>query len=373
MSKEVFGAAERVIFALRERYLRFGYTPYRMSKFEEYDLYSRNKDFLISDSVITFTDRDGKLMALKPDVTLSIIKNTRGLSGGEHPKTAKLFYNENVYRVSKGTNSFKEIMQAGVECIGDIDRYQIGEVLYLAAESLMCISERFVLAISDLDILLVFVERITSRRPLQEQIIRCVSEKNTHGIREICRDNDIPQEAADGLIALLGAYGKASEVLPGIRDLCADAGAMEEYDELCRAIRVFDGSDMQDNVHIDFSVVSDTGYYNGIIFKGFVSGVPGAVLSGGRYDRLMQKMHRRSRAIGFAVYLDMLDRLMDDDDGYDADIVLVYNDADCDPARLRRAAQRYIEAGRSVCVTKDPDPDLKYKERILYTEGDDDE
>lgn len=64
---------EKVIFGLRGLYRSYGYTQYKMSKFEEYDLYANNKDFLISDSVITFTDTNGKLMALKPDVTLSIM------------------------------------------------------------------------------------------------------------------------------------------------------------------------------------------------------------------------------------------------------------------------------------------------------------
>ena len=66
---------EKAVFELRSLYSKYGYSRYRMSKFEEYDLYVRNKDFLISDNIITFTDTDGKLMALKPDVTLSIIKN----------------------------------------------------------------------------------------------------------------------------------------------------------------------------------------------------------------------------------------------------------------------------------------------------------
>ena len=44
---------ERAIFALRSLYSKYGYFYYKMSKFEEYDLYVRNKDFLVSDSVIT--------------------------------------------------------------------------------------------------------------------------------------------------------------------------------------------------------------------------------------------------------------------------------------------------------------------------------
>ena len=67
---------QQAMLDLCELYGKFGYTQYKMSKFEEYDLYVRNKDFLVSDRVITFTGESGKLLALKPDVTLSIIKNT---------------------------------------------------------------------------------------------------------------------------------------------------------------------------------------------------------------------------------------------------------------------------------------------------------
>ena len=102
----VLRGGERIIFRLRELYASRGYRPYRMSKFEEYDLYAGNKDFLVSDNVITFTEPGGKLMALKPDVTLSIIKN----SADAPEETQKVYYDENVYRVSRSTGSFREIM-----------------------------------------------------------------------------------------------------------------------------------------------------------------------------------------------------------------------------------------------------------------------
>ena len=97
---------ERAALALRALYRGYGYSQYKMNKFEEYDLYVQNKDFLVSDNVITFTDTSGKLLALKPDVTLSIIKNGKG-----DEEISKVYYNEHVYRVSKGTGSFKEFTQ----------------------------------------------------------------------------------------------------------------------------------------------------------------------------------------------------------------------------------------------------------------------
>ncbi len=56
----------------------------------------------------------------------------------------------------------------------------------------------------------------------------------------------------------------------------------------------------------DFSIISDMNYYNGLVFKGFVPGSATAVISGGRYDKLVKALGRRGGAIGFAVYLDSI-------------------------------------------------------------------
>ena len=103
-SKWILKSEERAILSLRRLFSSYGYRPYKMNRFEEYDLYVRNKDFLVSDQVITFADRSGKLLALKPDVTLSIIKNSPDAPGA----VQKLYYNENVYR-SDSSHTIREI------------------------------------------------------------------------------------------------------------------------------------------------------------------------------------------------------------------------------------------------------------------------
>ena len=302
INDSVLSYSERLTFALRELYSQSGYTPYRMSKFEEYDLYSRNKDFLVSDRVITFTDTTGRLMALKPDVTLSIIKNHP--DGGTH----KLYYNENVYRVSRGSGAYKEIPQAGVECIGAVGSGEIRECITLAARSLSLIGGDYVLDISSLDILNAAVERVTDSRSLQNELVKCVSEKNQHGILALCDENGIDPALAAPLTALTCLRGSTDRVLNELSGLCSELGCGEAFDELSEAVNGLD-SEIARHIKIDFSVVGDRSYYNGVIFKGFVSGVPDAVLTGGRYDMLMRRMKRRSRAIGFAVYLDTLERV----------------------------------------------------------------
>jgi len=290
---------EKVIFGLRALYRSYGYSQYKMSKFEEYDLYANNKDFLISDSVITFTDTNGKLMALKPDVTLSIIKNIKDPGDG----VQKLFYNENVYRISKGNQSYKEIMQVGLECIGHIGADDIRQVMVLAAKSLKNISDTCVLNVTNLDLVSALLDDADLTGTQKTAAVKCVEEKNIAGLKKL----DLPEKTLTALTLLIGAAGPAAQVLPqltdGLKDLC-DVTPLQVLSQL---IASMEDPEVRDMVQVDFSVVSDTNYYNGIIFKGFVEGVPSTVLSGGQYDKLMKKMKHSSKAVGFAVYLDMLD------------------------------------------------------------------
>ncbi len=358
MSTDKFSLSflERVTFSLRQLYSGWGYKHFKMSKFEEYDLYAKNKDFLISDSVITFTDTSGKLMALKPDVTLSIIKNRK-----DNPDViSKVYYDENVYRVSKGTRSFKELMQVGLECIGKIGDYNIAEVLTLAVKSLKAISEDCVLDVSHLGILMDAVDALGVSSKTKEEILKCVSEKNTHEIVKICEENSVDNSAVNDLIVLVSLCGSPDDVLCKIKD--SDAKAQFE--------RILQGlsDDIKKSIRIDFSVAPDVSYYNGVVFKGFIEGVPAGVLAGGQYDNLMQRMRKKSGAIGFAVYLDMLDILDKSSFSDDVDVLLLYNEND-DIKAVNKCVQELIEQGKTVCAQNSVDSDSRYKSVAKFKEG----
>ena len=143
MTDRIWKREEQAVFALRSLYSRYGYVPYKMSHFEEYELYVHNKDFLVSDQIITFSGEGGRLLALKPDVTLSIVKNAPQTPG----VVQKVYYDENVYR------DYREIRQAGLECVGDLGEYEISEVVMLAVRSLSLMQERFALNISHMGLI----------------------------------------------------------------------------------------------------------------------------------------------------------------------------------------------------------------------------
>ena len=348
---------EQAVFALRGLYEKYGYAPYKMSKFEEYDLYVRNKEFLISDGVITFTDTDGKLMALKPDVTLSIIKNSRDEAGC----VQKVYYNENVYRVSEDAHCFKEILQTGLECMGDIDDGCVYEVLRLAAESLRCIAPRAVLDVSHLGVLDSLLADVSAEG--RRAVCHCIGEKNPHELKAVCAAYGVDEDTAAKLQALVSLYGAPDKVLPALRQLVGDTDAVAQLSRLANAL----GSDYADLIRIDVSVVDEGSYYHGSVFRGFVEGVPDSVLSGGQYDRLMRQMGRRGGAIGFAVYLDRLGRMAEAAREYDVDTLLLYDEG-CDLTALSAAADT-LRAEGSVMLQKEITAQLTYRRLCRFENG----
>ncbi len=355
---------EKAIFELRTLYQKHGYSRYKMNKFEEYDLYVRNKDFLVSDNIITFTDTNGKLMALKPDVTLSIIKNGKDKPGA----IEKVYYNENVYRVSKGSKSYKEIMQVGLECIGDIDDFCIYEVICLAAESLANISPDYVLDISHMGLVSQLISEIGLSRTGESELLKCIAEKNTHGIFALCDKEGIDKERISLICSLVNTSGKLCDTICEFEEIISKNEQLSGLGmSFLKILKVLSKCEFAQNLRIDFSVINDMNYYGGIVFKGFVSGIPTGILSGGEYNKLMQKMGRRSGAIGFAVYLDMLERLSTQNSDYDVDAVVLY-DQDTDIEALKNCINMLTASGNRVLAQKEVSENIKYKQLLRIRE-----
>ncbi len=356
--KDTRKGSERAISKLEGLYESYGYSKYKMSKFEEYELYVRNKSFLASSHIITFTDTNGSLMALKPDVTLSIVKNSPEREEG----VRRVYYNENVYRVPKGAISYKEIMQAGLECIGDIDDYCVFEVLSLACDSLANISSDYVLDVSHMGMISSLIGELGLSSSDSAKLLDAVGEKNLHEIDRLCLGAGADASVLDTLKSLVSFKGNACD-MPKIVE-----GKECYRDALSLAKIVSELNAAGKKVNVDFSVTDDLSYYSGIVFKGFIKGIPTSVLSGGRYDNLMKKMGKASGAIGFAVYLDLISELDCQDAEYDVDTVVLYG-SESELSELNALAAREREEGNSVFVTKKLDEKKSFKKLINITGG----
>lgn len=354
---------ERIVYGLRTLYSSFGYSQYKMSKFEEYDLYVRNKDFLISDRIITFTDTNGKLLALKPDVTLSIINNYSGNSS----LISKMYYSENVYRVSGTNGRFKEIMQTGLECIGKIGLYETSEVLHLAIKSLGVIDCDFRLELSHASLLEALLEDAKINDNASDEVKSCIKMKSSGIGEKLFNEKKINARQLQLINLLNASYSDAAELENAIKPYILSEKSETAFEEF---ISVFRSNATQSNtgrISVNFSLSADAGYYSGIVFKGYINGIPVCVLSGGQYDKLMKKIGEDAGAVGFAVYLDCLERFKSEPSEYDVDTVLVIN-AGSDAAKVLTFTEKLISQGETVTVQTSVPDNIRYKRVINWEE-----
>ncbi|WP_312046284.1 ATP phosphoribosyltransferase regulatory subunit [Anaerotignum sp.] len=357
LPKMLLKKEEEVIFRLRALFEQFGYKQFKMSKFEEYDFYAENRSFLSCENILAFSGLDGKLLALKPDVTLSIIKNTRG----NYKVPERVYYNENVYRVRKGTGEFKEIMQVGLEYIGEVDRYATLEVIRLAQKSLEIISQDYIMDISHMGFVMGLIEELSLTNSQNEALLKGISEKNIHSIQTLCKQFFVKEEMESALVSMTSLYGSMDDCVEKAKALCVNEKmkqALEELEAVFFALKTNGGSE---KLKLDFSVVNGMDYYTGIIFQGFINGVPNGILSGGRYDNLVHKLGKNSDAIGFAVYLDLLERYDTTQKEYDTDILLLYEE-NTDTGALLRAVEMLTDNGQSVMVQRQNNQTVKYRQ-----------
>jgi ATP phosphoribosyltransferase len=294
---------ERMQLALRALYEKAGCRKYHMGRFEEYGLYQENRSFLSSEQVITFTDLDGRLLALKPDVTLSIAKTARPEQG----ETLKYYYAENVYRPSAESHIFREIGQMGLEYIGAVGEAGVDEVLRLALDSLAAAGPDFCMEISHMGYITGLLAAVGIPESARSKILDRLRHKNAHELRAAALAAGAGAAGAEKLAALLALSGEYAATLDKAEAMAENDAmrlAVAQLKALLPAVGPYDGK-----VRLDLSLAGDMQYYNGLVFQGYLSGLPRPLLKGGRYDRLIEKFTPGAEAIGFAIYLDEMDRL----------------------------------------------------------------
>lgn len=332
---------EKIISDLSLLYKTHGFKRYKPSCFEEFSLYQENKDFLIGKNVITFSDLNGKLLAMRPDVTLSLVKHVDVEAGG----TEKFFYNEKVYRQAAASRDYKEISQTGVEVVGAIDEAVVAEIAVLICRTLATVDENYILDISHMG----FIEGLLGEFDGDSQLLgKYLKTKNLHDFYKLAEKKGYSDRQIKAFEASVNACGDAEKVLKAVKEvvLCKQMqDAVEELESLVRILKMFG---IADKVNINFSAFGNADYYNGVIFNGYLKGIPHYVLSGGRYDKLLQKLGKSGGALGFALYLGEIERYLAKDDET-CDYLVVYDKKT--QIKALEFAENAIKSGAAVRIS----------------------
>jgi ATP phosphoribosyltransferase regulatory subunit len=307
---DLLGPRERFAVKLEIMLKQAGYSRIDFAPFDEYELFDKNRAFVGGLHLLTFTDSFGTLMALRPDVTLSAMKQ----AAARPEKSLKLYYHEDVFRYTRDTHQYQAHQQIGCEVIRK-DRVPLAlPVLSLAQQVLMGLPSRTVLVLSHVG----FLQSDSWYQHLEEDdqntLLDLISRKMQKELADKLSQLGCPDKESHKLRFLAGLSGSAENVYQQVLKEGLDRAAVDAAKDLAeKADRI--EKDDDHTVVVDFSLVNPLNFYNGLVFQGFARGCWGPVLSGGRYDLLARKFLKgedtNAGAIGFAADLDALSPLWD--------------------------------------------------------------
>ena len=281
-----------------------GYSKVDTPCIEFYDLFSLEDSGYPQEAMFKTTDNKGRLMVMRPDSTLPIARMaaTR-LKNYDLP--LRLYYGQSVYRNNptlRGRSN--EIMQMGVELIGATGKRADLEILTTAIDCLSANVDDFRIEIGHADVFNALVERLNVTAETAEAIRVSIESKNYSALNTIL--DKLPKSSDVEAIRKLPRLFGGVEVIDEALNLCNDEKAVKALNYLKEIFEDLSKLNLGDKIIIDLGIVQQTNYYSGIVFTAFVNGIGDEVISGGRYDKLMENFDFPTGAAGFAVNVDDL-------------------------------------------------------------------
>ena len=313
-----------VLLNIRKMYDSYGYKKISLPSFEEYDLYNENKDF-IDRNVLTVMSPNGKLLALRPDITLSVAKK---ISKEQSLKYSKIYYQENTYNLTKYVG-YEEDEQLGIELIGKESTFLDFEIINLAVKSLDIINKKSMIVLSHAGFISSIFENFDLEYETKEQILDCINRKNSHDIQKILKRNEHISENVKKLIYKIPELsGNLENIEKELLKYEINDNTKKILSELKQLNSLLMKFYKKSKIIFDFSVVKNLNYYNGIILQGYIEGFPNVILTGGRYDKLFEKFGVDTGAVGFAILTDGLKGYYKNTDKKDFEVLIAYDNSD---------------------------------------------
>ena len=313
-----------VLLNIRKMYDSYGYKKISLPSFEEYDLYNENKDF-IDRNVLTVMSPNGKLLALRPDITLSVAKK---VSKDQSLKYSKIYYQENTYNLTKYVG-YEEDEQLGIELIGKESTFLDFEIINLAVKSLDIINKKSMIVLSHAGFISSIFQNFDLEYEIKEQILDCINRKNSHDIQKILKRNEHISENVKKLIYKIPELsGNLENIEKELLKYEINDNTKKILSELKQLNSLLMKFYKKSKIVFDFSVVKNLNYYNGIILQGYIEDFPNVILTGGRYDRLFEKFGVDTGAVGFAILTDGLKGYYKDTDKKDFEVLIAYDNSD---------------------------------------------
>jgi ATP phosphoribosyltransferase regulatory subunit len=273
-----------------------------------YALFERGMGHEEARRAFRFTDVDGRLLALRPDVTSAVARAAATLFASR-ARPLRLCYAASVFRQQPQSHAGyrRESTQLGCEFIGAGPRLADMEMLAIAVEVFerLGLENDYCITLNSVEIFKGIAERLSLDAEARDQMRRLIDIRDAAGLESFLCAYPVPPEERLAFSHLTQLSGK-QELLDKARRVITNERSVNALDELEWLWRVVERLDLSSRFEIDFGDVSGLDYYTGLTFKIYLSGAGARVGSGGRYDRLTASFGRAEPAVGFVLDLDAL-------------------------------------------------------------------
>lgn len=284
----------------------YGFNEIETPTLEYYDVFAADKDVIAMESMFKFYDSQGRILVLRPDMTIPIARvAATKLIDEEYP--IRISYTGNAFKfIETEFDRQKESTQAGIELLGLSSVEADAEVISVAVKGLLDSGfKNFQIDLGQVEFFKGLMEEGNFTDGEIESIRVFIDKKDMIGVEQILRDHEIDEQLRD-LIMNLPTFFGSTDIIEKLKFRNLNKRSMEALCYLKKVIELLEDYGYGEYIAIDLGMVQRLNYYTGVIFRGFTYGVGFPVLSGGRYDGLVSKYGRECPSIGFSVNINMV-------------------------------------------------------------------
>lgn len=287
--------------AAREVFAKHGYHMVQPPTFEYYDVYD-SAAVTKPENMFKFFDTNGRMLALRPDLTTSVARMAATKPLGELPY--RIAYSGSAFRNDEafGNARQREFSQVGIELIGDGGADADAEVIEVAIEALLKFGvTQFQIDLGQVDYFKGLAEQAGLDELQSDSLRKKINDKDFTAIENVLDGLGLSGDLREAFVELPRMFGEAEVLYTALENPTLGEKPAAALKKLIQVYEILKEKGLGSYLAVDLSMVPKLDYYTGIIVKGFAKGVGFPICSGGRYDNLTAKFGRSMPATGIAI------------------------------------------------------------------------
>lgn len=284
----------------------YGYQNIETPTFEFFDIFNKDRGSVDDKEMFKFFDRDNNTLVLRPDITPSIARCAAKYYMDEEMSLRLCYLERTFTNNSSYQGRLKEITQTGAELIGDDSSGADGEMVALVIDSLKASGlKEFKVELGQVEFFRGLLEEAGMDGETEERLRELIEQKNYFGVEELLNAQSMSPELKLVFLKLPELFGSLEQITLA-KTMTDNERALSAIERLEKVHVILESYGLSEYVSYDLGMLSKYKYYTGIIFKAYTYGTGAHIVTGGRYDKLLDQFGKDAPAVGFAILVDQL-------------------------------------------------------------------